>query len=262
MRTDIARLDIAVRRRSLIAYAVGMAVYALVVVALYPQFKDAASLNDLTKGGSAAAALFGVTGSLTSPGGWLDANLYENFFPLVMLLLTIGYGAACIAGQDEDGTLALVAVLPRRRQALVVEKIAAMVAQALLVGAAVAVCVLIGQGFDLALSPLHVISVSLAVILMGVDFGVLTAAVGSFTGRRGTALGAGTAVAAAAYLISSLAPVVSWIRPARYASLFYWSVGNDQIVNGVGIADYGVLLCAGLAAVTATVVGFRRLDLH
>jgi ABC-2 type transport system permease protein len=258
---DIARLDLVVRRRSVIGFAVGMAVYALVVVALYPQFKDATSLNDLTKGG-AAAALFGVTGSLTSPGGWLDANIYDNFFPLVMLLLTIGYGAACIAGQDEDGTLALVAVLPRRRRALVIEKTTAMVAQALLVGAAVAVCALIGRGFDLTLSPMHVISTSLAVVVMGVDFGVLTAAVGSFTGRRGTALGAGTAIAAASYLISSLAPVVSWIRPARYASLFYWSVGNDQIVNGVGVAGYGILLCAGLAAVTAAVVGFRRLDLH
>jgi ABC-2 type transport system permease protein len=130
------------------------------------------------------------------------------------------------------------------------------------VGAAVAVCVLIGRGFDLALSPVHVISTSLAVVVMGVDFGVLTAAVGSFTGRRGTALGVGTAVAAASYLISSLAPVVRWIHPARYASLFYWSVGNDQIVNGVGIAGYAVLLCAGLAAAAAAVVGFQRLDLH
>jgi ABC-2 type transport system permease protein len=262
VRADIARLDLAVRRRSIIGYAAGMAVYTLVVVALYPQFKDSASLNNLTKGGSAAAALFGVTGSLTSPGGWLDANIYENFFPLVMLLLTIGYGAACIAGQDEDGTLALVAVLPRQRRTLIVEKTAAMVVQGLLVGAAVAVCVLIGRGAGLALRPVHVISTSFAVVVMGVDFGVLTAAVGSFTGRRGTALGAGTAIAAASYLVSSLAPVVSWIHPARYASLFYWSVGNDQIANGVGIAGYGILLCAGLAGVTAAVFGFRRLDLH
>ena len=35
-----------------------------------------------------------------------------------MLLLTIGYGAACLAGQNEDGTLALVAALPVRRRAI------------------------------------------------------------------------------------------------------------------------------------------------
>ena len=48
---------------------------------------------------STVAALFGATGSLTSPTGWLNANIYSNFLPLVVLLLTIGYGASAIAGQ-------------------------------------------------------------------------------------------------------------------------------------------------------------------
>lgn len=107
-----------------------MALYTLVVVALYPSFKNSTSLNGLA--GSTAAALFGVTGPLTSPGGWLNGNIYGNFFPLIMLLLTIGYGAASLAGQDEDGTLALLAVLPIRRRTIVVQKAAAMAVQALL----------------------------------------------------------------------------------------------------------------------------------
>ena len=62
------------------------------------------------------AALFGVTGTLTSPAGWVDANAYTNFLPLIMLLLTIGYGAAAIAGQNDDGTLGLLVVLPLARR--------------------------------------------------------------------------------------------------------------------------------------------------
>ena len=110
MLADITRLELRLRRRSAIGYAAGMALYTLVVVALYPSFKNSTSLNSLS--GSTAASLFGVTGPLTSPGGWLNGNIYGNFFPLIMLLLTIGYGAACLAGQDEDGTLALMAALP------------------------------------------------------------------------------------------------------------------------------------------------------
>ena len=109
MLTNVTRLDLRLRRRSAIGYAAGMAVYTLVVVALYPAFKNETSLNRLS--GSTAAALFGVTGPLTSPAGWLNANIYANFFPLIMLLLTIGYGAAALAGQDEDGTLALITAL-------------------------------------------------------------------------------------------------------------------------------------------------------
>ena len=80
MPADVTRLDLRLRRRSTIGYAAaGMALYTLVVVALYPSFKNSTSLNSLS--GSTAAALFGVTGPLTSPGGWLNGNIYGNFFP-------------------------------------------------------------------------------------------------------------------------------------------------------------------------------------
>ncbi|MGH3211517.1 MAG: hypothetical protein ACRDNO_27550, partial [Trebonia sp.] len=92
--------------------------------------------------------------------------------------------------------------------------------------------------------------------------GLITMATGALTGRRGTALGAGTALAAASYLISSLAPVTSWIRPARYASLFYWSVGNSQLSQGVSAGDYAVLVAVGLCALTGAMLAFRRLDIH
>jgi ABC-2 type transport system permease protein len=95
---DITRLDLLARRRSLTGYAIGLAPYALAVVALYPAFKNTSSLDKLIHADPAAAALFGVTGSISSSGGWLDGNLYANFFPLILLLLTIGYGAASLAG--------------------------------------------------------------------------------------------------------------------------------------------------------------------
>ena len=107
-----------------------------------------------------------------------------------------------------------------------------MALQALLLAAAVTICVIIGRGFQLAISPGDAIAISVALVLMGLDFGLMTMAVGAATGRRGTALGVGAGVAAASYLLSSLASTISWIRPGRYLSLFYWSVGNDQISRG------------------------------
>ena len=172
-----------------------------------------------------------------------------------MLLLTIGYGAACLAGQDEDATLGLLAVLPVRRAVIVAQKAAAL-------AATVAVLVIIGRSFQLSTTAADVVSVSAAVFLLGLDFGLITMAAGALTGRRGTAVGTGTALATASYLISSLAPVTSWIRPGRYASLFYWSVGNSQISRGVSVGDYAVLAAVGLCALTAAMLAFRRLDIH
>ena len=260
MPADVTRLELRLRRRSAVGYAAGLALYTLVVVALYPSFKNSASLNSLS--GSTAAALFGVTGQLTSPGGWLNGNIYGNFFPLIMLLLTIGYGAACLAGQDEDGTLALVAALPVRRRAIVFKKAWAMALQALLLAAAVTACVLAGRGFQLAIGPGDAVATAAAVTLMGLDFGLLTMAAGAATGRRGTALGLGAGLAAASYLLSSLAPTISAIRPGRYLSLFYWSVGNNQISQGPSAADYAILITVGLLALSAAVAAFGRADLN
>jgi ABC-2 type transport system permease protein len=262
MRTDVTRLDISSRRRSLIGYAFGMALYVLIVVAVYPAFKHSSSLDTLIKNDSTAAALFGVTGPLSSSGGWLNGNIYANFFPLVMLLLTMGYGASSLAGQDEDGTLGLIAMLPMSRLVIAVQKAVAMASQAAVLAGVVTMGVFIGRWFDLTVTLGNVVSISAAVFLLGLDLGLITMAIGAFTGRRATAIGAGTAVAATSYLIGSLAPVVSWIRPAKYASLFFWSVGNDQITRGASLADYAVLCIVGLGALFATVVAFRRLDLH
>jgi ABC-2 type transport system permease protein len=262
MRTEIARLDSGMRRRSVLGYSAGMALYALVVVALYPAFKSSTSLDKLIRDDPTGAALFGVTGNLTSSAGWLNGNIYANFLPLVMLLLTIGYGAAALAGQDEDGTLCLIVSLPVRRDAVVLEKVAALALQAAVLAAAVAVCVAAGRWFELTTSVANIASSSVAMLLLAVDFGVLTMAAGALTGSRGTAIGVGSAVAAASYLVSSLAPVVSWIEPARYVSLFYWSVGDNQIADGVTVADYAVLAGAGVCAVYAAILAFRRLDVH
>lgn len=262
MHADISRLDIANRRRSLAGYCLGMAGYVLLVVAMYPAFKTSTSLDNLIRNDPAAAAMLGVTGPISTTGGWLNANIYANFFPLIMLLLTIGYGASCLAGQDEDGTLGLLAALPVRRTAIVTQKSAAMAAQAAALAATTAILVIIGRSFQLDITIARVAAVSAAVLLMGLDFGLITMAAGALTGRKATAIGIGTGLAAASYLVSSLAPAASWIRPARYASLFYWSAGNSQISHGVSPGDYAVLITAGLFALAATMLAFRRLDLH
>ncbi|HEY5117717.1 MAG TPA: hypothetical protein VIJ00_19505 [Nakamurella sp.] len=74
MTNDVALLDLRRRRRSMIGYTVGMGVYAFVIVALYPSFRNDTSLNQFTENGSTVAALFGANAPLTTPAGWLNAK--------------------------------------------------------------------------------------------------------------------------------------------------------------------------------------------
>jgi beta-exotoxin I transport system permease protein len=262
MPTEVIRLDLLVRRRSMLGYSVGTALYAFVIVALYPSFEHSTGLDSLTKNSPTIAALFGAVGSLTSPAGWLNVNLYANFFPLLVLLATIGYGASSLAGQDEEGTLATVVTLPIRRRRVTLEKVAAMGAQAAAIVVATTAVLALGHLFDITVSAAHLWGSSLGVLLLGVDLGLVALAVGAATGQRGTALGVASGVAAASYLISSLAPVVAWIRPARFASLFYWSVGDNQLSSGLSGGELGVLVATGLVLGGLAVAAFERLDLH
>ena len=260
MNVEIATLDLSFRRRSTIGYSIGMALYVLVVVALYPSFKDATNLDQLTQNSPGVAALFGISGSLTSPAGWLSANIYANFFPLLILLVTIGYGAWCLAGQEADGRLELVMSLPFARSRIVLQKLGVLTFLAVVFSTVVFVAVLLGLRFELTFSVANVAGATLGVALLGIDFGVLALAIGAATGGRGTAIAVAAAVASASYLISSMAPLVDWLEPFRYASLFYWAIGNGQLEHGLSWASLGVLLGVAVVLSAAAEATFRRHD--
>lgn len=257
---QVAGIDLLLRRRSMIWFAVGMGVYALVVIALYPTFKDDTGLDAFASNSETMAALFGISGSLTSPVGWLNANIYGNFLPLIVLLVTIGYGGACLAGQNEDGTLGPVVAAPLSRRTIAVQKFVAMTLLAVPVCVITALCVVVGRGFELAVDYGPLAGTTVALVLLGMVFGGLAMAVGAATGSRGAAVGITSAVAAAAYLLNSLAPVVHWLHPARFASPFFYAIGDNQLEDGLPLAWAGVLLGLAALMLLATLAAFARLD--
>ncbi|WP_263732197.1 ABC transporter permease [Cellulomonas sp. SG140] len=262
MHANIALIDLRLRRRSILWFAGGLAFYAFILVAMYPSVRSDSSLGDLTANNPTVGALLGVSGSLTSPTGWVNGNLYANFLPLMVLLLTIGYGASCIAGQSEDGTLGLVATLPLSRRRLVREKSAVLVLLALPVAVVTMAFILLGRHYDLTLPTGAVVGTTAAVLVMGVDFGLVALIIGVLTGSRGLALGLASGLAAASYLVSSLAPVIGWARTVRPASLFYWAVGSDQLSKGPSLTAWTVLVVAGVVLHLAAVVLVERLDIR
>jgi ABC-2 type transport system permease protein len=262
MNHTIALIDLRVRRRPVIGYALGLGVYAFAIVALYPSFKNDTGLDQLAQSSSTLVAAFGVNGSLTSPAGWLNANLFNNFVPLILIVLTVGYGSWCVAGQDENGTLSLTATLPTTRSRLVLDKSLALAAQAVPAVLVTYLCVLLGPGFDLHVGGWPLFGTSVALLLLAIDFGALALLVGALTGSRGVALSVSSIAAAAAYLISSLAPAINWLHPLRYASPFYWALGNDPLQDGLPLGSALALGAAAVALLVAAGVALRRLDLH
>ncbi|HSE45585.1 MAG TPA: hypothetical protein VLA89_09705, partial [Gemmatimonadales bacterium] len=121
---------------------------------------------------------------------------------------------------------------------------------------------LVGRDFQVRLGVDALLATTIGLILLGLDFGLLALAVGATTGSRGAALGVAGALAAASYIIGSLALTVHWMHALRYASLFYWSVGHQQLTQGLSLSAPLVLLGSGAVLGALAVTGFQRVDLH
>jgi len=262
MPVELVRLELRLRRRMLLGTGFGAMAYLLLIVLMYPSFRGDTSLNSMLSSNPGAAAAFGITGSITSPAGWLNGNMYANFGPLLALLLSIGYGAAAIAGQAADGTLGLVATLPLGRTRIAAAKLLALVLVAAVVPIASYLPCLLGPHFQLYPNWSALAWTSVALGLLAFDLGALALWLGAVTGSRGLALGVSAAAAAAAYLLSSLAPLVHALRGPRRLSPFYWAVGNDQLARGVPPAALVALAGLGMVLAGAAVPAFRRLDLQ
>ena len=48
----------------------------------------------------------------------------------------------------------------------------------------------------------------------------------------------------------------------RFASLFYWSVGNNQLTKGISPSEVAVLAGCAIVLVAVAILAFERLDLH
>ncbi len=98
----------------------------------------------------------------------------------------------------------------------------------------------------------------------GIDLEVGHGAIFGFLGPngRGTSLGVASAVAAVSYIVSSMAPVVSWLKPVRPFSLFFWAVGDNQLRTGLSAGSWLVLGGVAMALALASLVAFQRLDIR
>lgn len=246
----------------LIGTGTGAAAYLLLVVAVYPTFKHDSAIDAMIASNPTAAAAFGITGSITSPEGWLNANMYANFAPLLGLLLTVGYGSAAIAGQDNEGLLGLLTTLPVRRRRIVAAKALALMVAAVLVPLVSLLVCLVGPHFELRPRWGALVGVSVALTLLVFDLGAVALLVGARTGSRGAAMGVASAAAAAAYLISSLSSVVQVVHDVRWVSPFFWAVGDGQLDRGVTVEEFAALTGLGAVLLAATVLAFRRLDVN
>ncbi len=251
------------QRTSGLFWIAGILAISAYVIFLYPVIVENTGLNEFIKDlPKQITALVGGTLDYSTAIGFLNAQLFSVIAPLILIVYAVTQGTAAIAGEEERGTLALLLSNPVRRRRVALQK-AAAVAAGLAVGAFTFWAGLIVwariAGVDLDIGGLASGSIMLGLIAL--LFAAMGLALGAATGRKGVSGGVTGAIAVATYLLNAFIPLIDWLRPARFATPFYYYKGNDPLTNGLSVAHALTLAAGAIVLIAASVLAFERRDL-
>jgi ABC-2 type transport system permease protein len=253
------------QRRPLLWWSLGTVAMVLIIVAYYPSVRDDPSLTDFMESLPEAAQAFsgGVGIDFSSPDGWVNSQFFSNVGPLIFIIYGVILGAGAIGREEDRGTAELLLTTPVPRRRIVIEKALAFVALLALLGLVLFVSLLLGaEAFDMELGAGDVLAASAQTALLGAVFGALALAISAAMGPRGHAAAISGAVAFAAFILYSLAPVVESLDEVQRASPFYWYQSDDPVANGFNLGHTGVLVAATAAMIAIAVWLFDRRDVQ
>lgn len=255
------------RRRSLIAWTLGIVALVIVMGLFYPSIRDAgadfdAYLESLPE--SMRETLGASAGSITSPEGYLVSQLYSNMYPLLLLIFGIAMAAWAIAGAEGDGTLEVTLAAPIRRSALAWGRwlaIAAATLSVTLLSTACLVAIAPPLGLIEGLPWWGPWSAAASMWALVFLYASVAFAVGAITGQRTWALAVASVLAAVGFLeqlFASLAAPLEYLQPT---SPWYWFLGTSPVTQAPGLVSLGLPLALAAAFAGLGIWRFARRDI-
>ncbi len=229
---------------------VGMVAYEGMDLAILESFPEAyRSLIGLRPGMDAGAlaisAIYGTYGSLT------------------FAAMALAMGAASLAGEEGKGTIGLLMANPKSRTHVLVSKMLALVALAVLASLAMwAFAIVTPAALGISIGDLDVFAINVHMLAIVLFNGLLAFAIGAATGNRGAAVGATVAVLVIGFLGAGLLPLFDWGE--NWVKVFPWHYfnGSEPLYNGVDWWHIAILGGASVVFALASVAGVNRRDFH
>jgi len=249
------------RRRSLVAWVVGIVVVGVFYAAFYPVIDNPdmrAALKAYPKG---ILDAIGFT-DVTSAAGYLGSTTFGLLGPTLLIVFAAAMGGSVVAGDEESGRLDLVLAHPVSRWSLVWQGFAAIAVAMFVVGVVMAIgLVAISGPADLGeIGWANIAAASIQLSLFGAVFGAIALAVGAATGRRSLVYATVAVVGVAGFFGNNLGPSVEALGWLAAISPYHFSLGGEPLKNGFQVADSAVLVVASVVIVLVGGVFFDRRD--
>ena len=251
------------QRRALLWWTISALALGLYLALLYPSIAKTPEYNQVIEAWpkELVVTVLGEFRDYNSPVGFLNSSMFFLCAPVVLLIYAIALGSNAIAGEEERGTMDLLLSNPLPRWRLVLEKFAALTLLTTALGFALWLGLAIGAVVvDMDISLGRLAEVTWSGVLLALAFGTLALALGCVRGNRGMSVGVASALALAAYLLNSLAPLTETLKPYRKLSLFYHYIGADPLANGLNPVHAAVLVGVTVVLLAVALIAFERRD--
>ena len=261
MRASVFAHTLSTKRRSIIGYSIGCVALIAWVTAAYPIIRDSEAFEGLIERfPPAMMALLSIDpDTFLTAAGYLQAQFYALFAPLIVMFFVIGSSANATAAEERDATMDMLLSVPISRHRVVLEKFAVVVVGSFIIVASITVSLLILNPIvDLELTPNSVIAANVSMWLLVVLFGAVTLMAGAFSGTPTTARTVGGIAAFLAWFVNGFAPLYTWLSGPSKISPFTWYLNNNPFIEGWGSGHVWLILVAAAVVLAAAWLFARR----
>ena len=249
-------------RRATIWWCLGLAALIAATISIWPAFKGSSGLSQaIDQLPTGVVQAFGLA-DFGTPAGFLRANLYDFFVPLLIVIAAVVLANGQTASEEASGRLELYLAQPIDRRAVLLGRaIAALVALAVIsvlllivqLGADAAV----GLGIDTG----YLVSTIALCALLGALHGSLAVAIAGVRARPSLVLGVGIGVGVAGCVAASLFPLSSVLAPWRHLSPWDWAFGGNSLERATDLWRYAALAVPSVILTTIGLVAVTRRDI-
>ena len=245
-------------------YAIGVTIYSLAIMSVYPTMKkNATAFQDIMKNyPEAFLKAFGVSSNMFEMAAFISAEFLNVIWPLIVAIFVIMAGTATVAQEIERGTIEFWLSVPESRARLLSAKIASIWLGIIVIALATVVsieigAVLVGESFGFSrLAMLFPELVAFPVAVAGYSLLFSSAA-----SERSKVAGLAAVATLGFYLMWVFAALVNGLHWLRFLTIFTAYKPQQALESGtVDWLQIIALLVIGLAGAAGSLVIFQRRD--
>lgn len=244
-----------------IGWSLGLAVMAAITVAFFPAIKDQMG----TLFANMPKALEGITGTpedYQTILGYIATGVFDLRVPMMAIIMAVILGLNLSVVEESTERLYQLLVLPIKRRSVVLQKWFALLAilatsHGVLLLGIVATVAVIGESMHIE----NVLAGTVMCFLLTAVVGSMALALGFALGRRSLATMVVSGYTFGAYVLTSFAQQIDWLKTLDYFSIFHYYKGSQVVKEGFVMGNVAVLLGTAVVAVAFGIAFFISRDI-